>query len=206
VKVERAIAMRGVVSDIADDHTAGTFLGHYAHGTTLHIISAQAITAAQRRWLDTALTGPLILDEQAQQHLDTPEALAALGLTHHQAEQLRQGALDMGVSSCRDPFDSPYGRTGQLCAVAPLRCLECANALILPSNLPQLLLFADHLERLRQRLSPPHFHALWGQSHTNLVAALRERTPAEVTAARHQIRQQDIRLQLPLASHTEFDH
>ncbi|MFD7982150.1 hypothetical protein ACFV4M_02060 [Kitasatospora indigofera] len=206
-KVEKAIAFGGRVSDIADDHSVEVFRGHYAHGTTLHVISGNVITSAQQFWLDKALSnpGPLLLTEQAESSLAAPEATTALGLTRSQVEDLRSGALDMGVSSCRDPQDSPYAAPGQLCPVAPLRCLECRNAFILPSNLPQLLLFADHLDRLALRLDPGHFARLWGQSRVNLSSALAERTDAELELARKQIARDGLRLQLPLASQVEFD-
>ncbi|UQU67468.1 hypothetical protein COUCH_14865 [Couchioplanes caeruleus] len=205
VKVEKAIARRGVVADIADDHTYQTFMGHYAHGTTLHVISGCVVNRAQHRWLSTALHGPLVVDDEAAADLDDPTAQAALGISHEQAEQIIAGHLDMGVTSCRDPFDSPYSKAGELCAVAPLRCLECSNAFILPSNLPQLLLFAQHLERLRLRLSPRHFHTLWGQSHANLDAVFDGRKENEIALARRQIEEQGLTLQLPLAAHAEFD-
>ncbi|OAH15951.1 hypothetical protein [Streptomyces jeddahensis] len=111
----------------------------------------------------------------------------------------------MGVSSCRDPFTSPFGRPGQMCPVAPTRCLECRNAFILPSNLPQLLLFAAHLEQLRHRLAPRHFHALWGQSHANLTEVLGLRTDAEISRARQRIADEGLTLQLPISSQVEFD-
>ncbi len=95
--------------------------------------------------------------------------------------------------------------SGQLCPVAPLRCLECRNAWVLPSDLPQLLLFADHLDRLRLRLSPEHFAALWGQSHTNLHAVLAQRSDAEKALARKHIESGDSALHLPLAANVEFD-
>lgn len=205
VKVEKAVALRGSISDLADDHTAETFWGHYAHGTTLHLISAQAITTAQRTWFGRAVDGPVVLDEPATAHLDDDRALDALGLTREQVEQLRDGEMDMGVTDCRSPFSSPYTKPGELCSVAPLRCLECRNAIILPSNLPQLLLFADHLAGLRKRLPPPAFHAAWGQSEANLHAVLAEWSPAEIDAARRRIDQGRLRLQLPLAAFTEFD-
>ncbi|WP_258939180.1 hypothetical protein [Actinomadura luteofluorescens] len=205
VKVEKAIAMRGVVSDIADDHSVETYLGHYAHGTTLHVVSGQVVSQAQRTWLDRALTGPVALGDQALEELEEePEALQALGLDRGEADRLRDGALDMGVTSCRNPFDSPYGERGELCAVAPLRCLECRNAFILPSNLPQLLLFSDHLDHLRKRLTPQHFHTLWGQSQANLRAVLSERTSVEIAAARTQITEEGLSLHLPIGARTEF--
>ncbi|MGV9233522.1 hypothetical protein [Streptomyces nigra] len=82
---------------------------------------------------------------------------------------------------------SPFGRPGQMCPGAPTRCLECRNAFILPSILPQLLLFVAHLEQLRHRLAPRHFHALWGQSQANLTEVLGLRTNAEISRARQRI-------------------
>ncbi len=204
-KVEKALAYRGRISDIADDHTAEVFRGHYAHGTTLRVIAGEVITSAQQRWFTEATSGPTVLTTDAEAALTHPDAPTTLGLSAEQVEQLRSGALDMGVSSCRDPLDSPFGRAGQLCPVAPLRCLECRHALVLPSNLPQLLLLADHLDQLRRRLSPQHFHTLWGQRHANLTAVLADRTDAELTLARKHIDTGEAGLHLPLSAHVEFD-
>jgi hypothetical protein len=204
-KVEKAIAFKGRVSDIADDHSEETFHGHYAHGTTLRVLAGNVITAAQQRWFDQALEGPLVLTKEAVESLDEPEAPAALGLSAQVIDDLRSGQLDMGVSGCKNPLESPYGKPGQLCPVAPLRCFECRNALILPSNLPQMLLFADFLERLQTRLAPRHFDAFWEQSRKNLMAALDARSDAEIAQARQQIADDELTLQLPLSAHVEFD-
>ncbi|GHF71008.1 hypothetical protein GCM10010218_60430 [Streptomyces mashuensis] len=206
VKVEKAVAFGGRITDIADDHHEETFRGHYAQGTTLRVVSGRVITTAQQSWFDKATAGPVVLDAAAESALEeTTPALVELGLSAEQVEDLRSGALEMGVTSCRDPFDSPFSRPGDLCAVAPLRCLECRNAWILPSHLPQLLLFADHLDRLRTRLSPAHFHTLWGQTAANLTAVLTQRSEAETAAARRHIDEGDIALQLPLTAQAEFD-
>ncbi|MGX9228946.1 hypothetical protein ACWV95_27485 [Streptomyces albus] len=204
-KVEKAIAFKGRVSDIADDHSAQTFHRHYAHGTTLKVIAGSVITAAQKRWLDKAMAGPVVLGKEAEQSLGEPGSATALGLTDDEVEHLRTGQLDMGVSSCKDPLASPYGRAGELCPVAPTRCLECRNAFVLPSNLPQLLLFSDHLERLQLRLTPQLFHALWGQSRVNVTEAIKARTDAEIAQARRQIADGNATLHLPLSAHVEFD-
>ncbi|MFJ9167323.1 hypothetical protein ACIRN5_23475, partial [Lysinibacillus fusiformis] len=204
-KVEKVIAFRGVVSDAADDHTEQVFWGHYAHGTTLRVMAGHTITKAQQTWLARALEGPVVLDSESAPRLDDPEVLDGLGISADEAEEIRQGELDMGVSSCRNPYDSPYSPAGELCAVAPLRCLECRNAFILPSNLPQLLLFSDHLERLAARLDPRVFHQTWGQSRANLRAVLADASPTDLEQARRQVADQDLRLQLPLSSHVEFD-
>ncbi|MEV0712715.1 hypothetical protein [Nocardia aurea] len=203
-KVEKAIAFGGRIADAADDHHEEVFRGHYAQGTTLRVMSGQVIATAQEHWFAKALNGPTVLTGSTDV-LDAPEQVAALGLSAQQAEDIRRGALDMGLSQCADPHNSPYGRSGQLCPVAPLRCLECRNAWILPSNLPQLLLFADHLDQLRLRLSPQHFAQLWGQSHTNLQAVLSERTDEEKALARRHIDTGEAFLHLPLAASVEFD-
>jgi|ThiBio_1000_plan_1041568.scaffolds.fasta_scaffold00807_5 hypothetical protein len=207
-KVEKAIAFGGRITDIADDHHEQTFRGHYAQGTTLRIVSGTVITTAQRSWFDKVVQGPIVLDTDAETTLAaTPsaDALSALGMDAERIEKLRSGAMDMGVSGCRDPFDSPFSRPGELCAVAPLRCLECRNAWILPSHLPQLLLFSDHLQAMRRRLSPAHFHTLWGQSAANLAAVLDARSKQEIDIARRHITDGVASLQLPLAARAEFD-
>ena len=160
-KVEKAIAFGGRIADAANDHHEEVFRGHYAQGTTLRVMSGRVITTAQDHWFTKAVEGPTVLTDSTEV-LDAPDQAAALGLTRQQAEDIRRGALDMGLTQCSDPHNSPYGRSGELCPVAPLRCLECRNAWVLPSNLPQLLLFADHLDRLRLRLSPQHFAAAVG--------------------------------------------
>lgn len=203
-KVEKAIAFGGRIADAANDHHEEVFRGHYAQGTTLRVMSGQVITTAQDHWFTKAIEGPTVLTTSTDV-LDTPDQAEVLGLTRQQAEDIRRGALDMGLTQCVDPHNSPYGQSGELCPVAPLRCLECRNAWVLPSDLPQLLLFAEHLDRLRMRLSPQHFGELWGQSHANLQAVLAERTDEEKALARKHIETGEAGLHLPLAANVEFD-
>ncbi|MEU2005387.1 hypothetical protein ACH47B_30070 [Rhodococcus sp. NPDC019627] len=203
-KVEKAIAFGGRIADTANDHHEEVFRGHYAQGTTLRVMSGQVIATAQDHWFTKALEGPTVLTTSTEV-LDAPDQAETLGLSTQQAEDIRRGALDMGLTQCADPHNSPYGRSGELCPVAPLRCLECRNAWILPSDLPQLLLFADHLDRLRMRLSPQHFGQLWGQTHTNLHAVLADRTDEEKALARKHIEAGQAALHLPLVANVEFD-
>ncbi|MFC5956817.1 hypothetical protein ACFP51_20765 [Streptomyces pratens] len=205
VKVEKAIVTEGRIDASADDHTEETFASHYAQGTTLRIMSGRTIATAQQHWFDKALDrvdGPTVVagTEDIGQGV-----LEDSGLSTQEAEDIMTGQLDMGVSHCKNPYQSPYSRPGELCAVAPLRCLECRNAWILPTNLPQLLLFKAHLERLRTLLTPQAFSRLWGQSWVNLNAVLDDRTPQELAQARKHIEAGEASLDLPLAAHTEFD-
>ncbi|MGK3091816.1 hypothetical protein ACG93S_18475 [Streptomyces sp. WAC01490] len=203
VKVEKVIVTEGRISAAADDHTEETFAGHYAQGTTLRILSGRTIVTAQQHWFDKALDrvdGPTVVPEEIDQDL-----LTDAGLSPEEAEDIMTGQLDMGVSHCKNPYESPFSRPGELCAVAPLRCLECRNAWILPSNLPQLLLFHDHLKKLRIRLSPTVFTRLWGQSWVNLRGVLDDRPAEELAQARKHIEAGQAALDLPLAANTEFD-
>ncbi|WP_283463111.1 hypothetical protein [Streptomyces sp. PH10-H1] len=205
VKVEKAIVTEGRIGAAADDHTEETFARHYAQGTTLRILSGRTIATAQQHWFDKALDrvdGPTVL---AGTECIDQDLLEDSGLSPQEAEEIMTGQLDMGVSHCKNPYQSPYSRPGELCAVAPLRCLECRNAWILPTNLPQLLLFKAHLERLRALLTPQAFSRLWGQSWVNLNAVLDDRTPEERAQARKHIEAGEASLDLPLAAHTEFD-
>ncbi|MGX6741239.1 hypothetical protein [Streptomyces peucetius] len=205
VKVEKAIVTEGRIAAAADDHTEETFAGHYAQGTTLRILSGRTITTAQQHWFEKALDrvdGPTAVSGTG----DIDQGLLEdSGLSAQEAEDIMTGQLDMGVSHCKNPYQSPFSRPGDLCAVAPLRCLECRNAWILPSNLPQLLLFKEHLERLRTLLAPPVFTRLWGQSWVNLHAVLDDRPPEELAQAGKHIEAGLADLDLPLAAHTEFD-
>ncbi|MEU9087469.1 hypothetical protein [Streptomyces sp. NPDC048357] len=204
-KVEKAIVSGGRISVAADDHLEETFAGHYAQGTTLRILSGKVITTAQDHWFQQAVHGPTVISYDAAEVAENSERLQELGLDKEQADGIVQGELDMGVSPCKNPWDSPFIPPGELCAVAPLRCLECRNAWVLPSQLPQLLLFAQHLEKVRRRLDPKTFTRLWGQSYVNLRAALDERTEEEKALAQKHIDAGDVSLDLPLSAHVEFD-
>ncbi|MET7720589.1 hypothetical protein [Streptomyces mirabilis] len=204
-KVEKAIVTEGRIDAAADDHTEETFARHYAQGTTLRILSGRTIATAQQHWFDKALgqiDGPTVISDA--ESIDQ-KLLEDVGLSAQEAEDIMTGQLDMGVSHCKNPYQGPYSRPGELCAVAPLRCLECRNAWILPDNLPQLLLFKAHLERLRTLLTPQAFSRQWGQSWVNLNTVLDDRTPEELAQARKHIEAGKASLDLPLAAHTEFD-
>jgi hypothetical protein len=54
-KVENAVVSGGRIARAADDHHEQTFLGHYAQGTTLRVISGEVITTSQQHWFDQAV-------------------------------------------------------------------------------------------------------------------------------------------------------
>jgi hypothetical protein len=68
-KVARALALKGSIVDIADDHTTQVARDHYLQTTTLQILSAEVIRKVQQRITTEMAEGPVIV---------TPEGAAAL--------------------------------------------------------------------------------------------------------------------------------
>ena len=67
---------------------------------------------------------------------------------------MRAGQLDMGLTNCRDPYDSPHTPAGTLCHVAPAMCMLCRNAVVFTAQLPRLLQLAGHIQRPARRPGP----------------------------------------------------
>ncbi|MFD4143082.1 hypothetical protein [Streptomyces sp. NPDC058572] len=204
-KTVRAVALGGTVSDLAgDDHHVEVYRGHYAHGTTARVLAGQTINRVQQWVFQRATDGPVMVTAKAEAQLDHPQTCQDLHLEPEQAKAMREGELDMGLSNCRDPYASPFTPDGKLCHVAPAMCLLCRNAVVFTSQLPRLLMLADHIERMRAALPPPHWHALWGRQATALKQLFEECADL-LPAARAEIVERGLRLDLPLGLRTEYD-
>jgi hypothetical protein len=167
-KTARALALGGVVSDVADDHTTAVFKGHYLNSTVLQMVSGRVITKVQRRLHDQLRAGPTIVTPDVEQCLVAGDATAAdlARLSARQISELVAGRLDMGLSSCRDAWDSPFAaEPGELCPVSLTSCYGCANSLVTQRSLPATLVWLDQAEVQRRRLSPPVWSQLWGEAH-----------------------------------------
>ncbi len=200
-KTVRALALGGVISDTADDHTIAVFEGHYMHTTTLNVMAGKTISTVQE-WIVGRAAGPLVV-AGGDTTLRVPEAQRATGLTASTVEDLLAGQLDVGLAACRNIFDSPFAETGTVCPVAPARCMVCPNALILSTHLPRLLLFVDHLDRRRLELTPQAWESLWGQTYRNIVnGILPQFTDQQLASARAAIG--DTNVDLPLGMRAEF--
>ncbi|WP_329548554.1 hypothetical protein OG548_35730 [Streptomyces sp. NBC_01356] len=204
-KTAKVVALGGTLTDMAgDDHSIRVFHGHYAHGTTAHVLAGQAMNRAQQAVFDKVTAKPVLVTTEAQSRLGEPEVATALGISPGQGVALRDGELDMGVSNCKDPHNSPHSVPGQLCHVAPAMCMVCGNAVVFVSHLPQQLLLADHIEHMRLTLPPPTWQAVWGRQAKALAEVFAE-CAEQIPAARQAIAENDIRLNLPLGMRTEYD-
>ncbi|GAB2835899.1 hypothetical protein GCM10027073_74340 [Streptomyces chlorus] len=203
-KVTRAVALGGTVTDLAgDDHHVEVYRGHYAQGTTAHIMAGRAVNRAQSWVFQRTLAAPVLVDEDAESRLEEPHVAEDLGLNPGQAAAMRAGELDMGLVNCRDPYDSPHTPGNKLCHVAPAMCMLCRNAVIFTSQLPRLLLLADHIERMRAALPPPRWQAVWGAQAGALKEVFAE-CADRLPAARQEITELGVRLDLPLGQRTEY--
>ncbi|MGW4890688.1 hypothetical protein ACWEQL_00235 [Kitasatospora sp. NPDC004240] len=203
-KTSRVVALGGTLSDLAgDDHSIRVFRDHYAHGTTAHVLAGRAMNRAQNRVFAKVTQQPTLVLPDAQSQLGEPAVAAALGITAEQGVELRDGELDMGVSSCKDPHNSPHSVPGKLCHVAPAMCMACGNAVVFVSQLPQQLLLHDHIEHMRQVLTPPTWEAVWGRQ-SRALADVFEECADHLPAARRLIAERAVTLNLPLGMRTEY--
>ncbi|WP_406156399.1 hypothetical protein OG298_01805 [Streptomyces sp. NBC_01005] len=204
-KTTRAAALGGTVSDLAgDDHHVEVFRGHYAHGTTAHLMAGRTIARAQQWVFQRALDKPLFIETEAEKRLTEPETANAAGLSEDQARDMLAGQLDMGLANCRDPYDSPFTTGSQPCHVAPAMCMLCRNAVVFTSQLPRLLMLADHIGTMRTRLEPPRWQSLWGRQAAALTELFTEYAEY-IPAARKEIEDKRLTLHLPLGLRTEYD-
>ncbi|MER5466806.1 hypothetical protein ABT010_40595 [Streptomyces sp. NPDC002668] len=148
------------------------------------------------------ITRPLLIPAEAEEHLTKPAVAQAAGLDAHSAHEMRQGQLDMGLVNCRDPYTSPYTPAGKACHVAPAMCMLCRNAVVFTSQLPRLVLLAEHIEVMRHRLPPASWQAVWGRQAAALTELFDECAHL-MPAAREQAAR--MRLDLPLGMRTEYD-
>jgi hypothetical protein len=202
-KTTRVAALGETLTDLAgDDHHVEVFRGRYAHGKTAHVLAARAVNAAQDRVFAKTGKHPVFLDASAEKSLAGPEAAAAAGLSAGQAAALRAGQLDMGLTNCRDPYDSPHTPAGTLCHVAPAMCMLCRNAVMFTAQFPRLLQLADHIAAQRDILEPPRWQAVWGRQAAALAGLFA--TCPEETAKARAAAAAGPPLDLPLGMRTEY--
>ncbi|MFE0650199.1 hypothetical protein ACFVZH_16600 [Streptomyces sp. NPDC059534] len=204
-KTSKVTALGGTLTDLAgDDHHIEVFRGHYAHGTTAHVLAGQAINRAQKQVFAKVTAKPVLITAEAEESLTEPETAQALDLTEDQAEALATGDLDMGLTGCRNPYDSPHTPEGKLCHVAPAMCMLCRNAIVFTSQLPRLLMLSDHIEQMRLVLAPDRWQAAWGRQAAALAEVFDE-CAEQIPAARQEIEDNKLRLDLPLGMRTEYE-
>ncbi|AOR35804.1 hypothetical protein BFF78_36285 [Streptomyces fodineus] len=204
-KTTRVVALGGTLTDLAgDDHSVRVFQQHYAHGTTAHVLAGAAMNRAQSKVFAKVTGQATLVRPEDEARLAEPEVAAALGVTLEQGADLRDGQLDMGVSNCKDPHNSPHSTPGKLCHVAPAMCMICDNAVVFVSQLHQQLMLFDHIQHMRNVLPPKTWHSIWGRQEAALKQVFEE-CADHIEDARKTIEEQALTLNLPLGMRTEYD-
>lgn len=164
------------------DHTVQVSRDHYMQTTTVHILAAKATNAAQRLVYESLSEGPSVTTrpapEVAQTHQDADTRLAAETTVN---ESWRD--VEMGVTACKNPYDSPFSTQGTLCHVRPSMCFLCPNALIFQDHIPRIMAFRRTILSQRQSYPPLAFHSMWGQTLASIESILGEFSPAQIEAA-----------------------
>jgi hypothetical protein len=205
-KTAAVAALGGTIADLAgDDHSTEVFRGHYAHGTTAHVLSGKAINRAQDRVFRQLTSGPLYVPSPAAGTPEWPADAQAAGLPASVTAGIITGDQDMGLTNCRDPYNSQFAPAGKLCHVAPAMCMLCSNAVVFPAQLPRIVMLADHIEKMRTVLSPPRWAATWGSQAQAIAELFIEAGEVAVHAARQSAKDDQASLDLPLGMRTEYD-
>lgn len=183
VKSARAAILRSAATAAGDDHSIAVFQRHYAQSTTVHILAANAITAAQTQVFERATNGPKFIPMTTLEALDMPLPVEIKSAAQAELGQ-SVAESNLGVGQCSDPYASPYGDAGRLCQVRPAMCFACPNAIIFSDHLPRLLGYRKILEAHQLEMAPTVFAATHGQQLQNIDRILAEFTPEEIHRAR----------------------
>jgi hypothetical protein len=172
VKSVRAAVLRSVEVAAGDDHTVAVFQRHYAQSTTVHILAGAAVTTAQNQVFDRLRRGPTFVHATAAELIDNsdPRMASAAAAEASSSEVDRE----VNVVQCTDPYDSPFGTVGRLCAHRPSMCFACPNAIVFTDHVPRLLEYRAILRAQQKELSPTQFAAIHGQQLANLERILQE--------------------------------
>jgi len=177
-KVSRAIALGGVVQDIADDHTTRVADQHYMCTTSLNILSARVIGNAQNRLFNELSAGPTVV---------TPAVATALlrtGELDPKVEALLSGQFDVGLAACADVRKSPFAEPGVLCPAAfGGSCFDCTNAIVTEAHLPAIVSFLALIDEQRRHMPPPAWAAAWAAIRQRIAEELLPSFPASVVDA-----------------------
>lgn len=172
VKSVRAAVLRNVEVAAGDDHTVAVFQRHYAQSTTVHILAGAAVTSAQNQAFDRLRRGPTFVHATAAELMDSADPrMASAAVAEASSSEVDR---EVSVVQCTDPYDSPFGAVGRLCAHRPSMCFACPNAIVFADHVPRLLEYRAILRAHEKEMSPTQFSSVHGQQLANLERILQE--------------------------------
>lgn len=175
----------GSLASIRRDHTKETFVHHYGNIPFLRKRHDAAIAAGIQEAHDAAMLPHVLVGPDAERlRGNLASAAAALGTTEAHLRDVVGGATDTWVAGCLDFHDSPYADAKGLPCGAPMfGCLDCANAVVTASKLPNLIRLSNHLVAKRQEMQADQWKLQFGFVYARVLQILRLFPDAEVEAA-----------------------
>jgi hypothetical protein len=150
--------------------------------TTVHVLAAQAVNAAQKFVHERVIAGPTVVTARAS---EIQGDRSGPQIRERALEIAGESAMDMemGVTACRDPYDSPFTPTGRLCHLRPSSCFLCPNSLVFQDHLPRILAFRDTVLAQQPNFTPSEFQAVWGAALASIEAIIAEFSPRQIEEA-----------------------
>ncbi len=164
------------------DHTIQVSRDHYMQSTTIHVLAAKVTNAAQEYVYNSIVQGPVVIPAKASKLSLGQGDETVMDLAARTADESPKD-MEMGVTACKNPYDSPFTTAGTLCHVRPSMCFLCPNALIFQDHLPRILSFRDTLLAQQPNFHPQEFQTAWGGTLASMEAILKEFSPTQLEAA-----------------------
>ncbi|QSE86135.1 hypothetical protein [Rhodococcus koreensis] len=149
-----------LLSELVDDNTIETLAAHYLN-------SEVAMRDIAEAWQDI----PGMAEEVARGLRPTAinndgAVVSGLELDDDEVAAVTRGERRVGMSSCRDPYDSPLPgeSTGRLCKSANRGCYFCPNSVVSPDDIPFMKAFLLLAESAAAAMSPPEWALHWGRT------------------------------------------
>lgn len=147
-----------LLSELVDDNTIEVLSAHYLN-------SQVALRDIAEAWQDI----PGLAEEVARGL--RPTALDSNGhvisgppISRELAQKAMDGGLSIGMSGCRDVFNSPLPgqQAGRLCQAANRSCFFCPNSVVTPEDIPAMKAHLLLAERAVVSMSPPEWGYIGG--------------------------------------------
>lgn len=123
-------------------HTPATFFEHYTNSEVLRAKAGRIFIDSVDEKFAAAVMGPTVITPEAADLI--ARGKQAPGLDNTTADVLLSGELDGPHTACRDPKDSPFAASGEICKLSMTgTCFGCGNALITEHHLPAALVIAE---------------------------------------------------------------
>lgn len=162
-----------LLSELVDDNTIEVLSAHYLN-------SQVAMRDIAEAWKEI----PDIAEEVARGLRPTAidrngSIIAGRSIDDDQAQKVVGGDLKIGISSCRDVYNSPLpGQSpGRLCGAANRSCFFCPSSVVTPDDIPAMKAYLLLAEKALITMSPPEWVLHWGRTIRWIIWILPQMDP-----------------------------